>query len=345
MPSASAVRSSIVLSKFLRVRPYTLYTLPTCRSTLIGACYLYSPNCREEVFSAVRCVLRTIALEGAGWEAPVSSVWHHARGCGKVETLTSKDGTPIAYQRSGEGSPLVLVHGTSADHSRWRPVLPALEEHFTVYAVDRRGRGGSGDSDDYAIEREFEDVAAVVDSVGEPTNLLGHSYGALCALEAALLTRNVRKLVLYEPGMNVTGEQIYPPGFIERLDALLEAGDQDGVISTMFRELVGMPQEEVEYLRSLPAWQERVKAAHTVPRELGADEHYHFVSERFKGLSTPTLVLEGSDSPAFLKAADKAVDETLPNCRIVVMPGQGHAAMDTGTDLFTTEVVRFLKGP
>ncbi len=127
----------------------------------------------------------------------------------------------------------MLIHGTTADHSRWKPVLPAFEEHFTVYAVDRRGRGDSGDSEDYSIEREFEDVAAVVDSIGEPTNLLSHSYGALCALEAALLTSNVRKLVLYEPGMNVTGEQIYPPGFIDRLDALLEAGDRDAVISTL----------------------------------------------------------------------------------------------------------------
>jgi pimeloyl-ACP methyl ester carboxylesterase len=260
----------------------------------------------------------------------------------KAATVTSKDGTPIAYWRSGEGPPLVLVHGTTADHSRWSPVLPAFERHFTVCAVDRRGRGGSGDSEDYSIGREFEDVAAVVDSLGEPAFLLGHSYGAVCALEAALLTRNIRKLVLYEPGMNVTGDEIYPPGFIDRLDALLEAGDRDGVISTMFRDLVRMPQEEVEYLRSLPAWHERVKAAHTVPRELHADEHYHFVAERFKDLSTPTLALEGSDSPAFLKAADKTLDETLPNCRIVVMPAQGHAAMDTGTDLFTTQVLRFL---
>ena len=258
------------------------------------------------------------------------------------ESVTSLDGTPIAYWKSGEGPPLVLVHGTSADHSRWAPVLPAFEEHFTVYALDRRGRGESGDSEDYSIEREFEDVAAVVDCVGEPVNLLGHSYGAVCSLEAALLTRNVRKLVLYEPGMNVTGEQIYPPGFIDRLDALLEAGDRDAVISTMFRELVGMPQEEMEYLRSLPAWHERVKAAHTVPRELRADEAYRFDPERFGDLGVPTLMLSGDDSPAFLKAADKAVDEVLPDSRIVVMAGQGHAAMDTGTDLFTTEVVRFL---
>lgn len=259
-----------------------------------------------------------------------------------METITSKDGTPIAYRRSGEGPPLVLVHGTTADHSRWAPVLPAFEERFTVYAIDRRGRGGSGDAGGYAMGREFEDVAAVADAIGEPANLLGHSYGGLCSLEAALLTRNVRKLVLYEPGMNVTGEQIYPPGFIDRLDALLEAGDRDAVISTMFRDLVGMQQEEVEYLRSLPAWQERVKAAHTVPRELRADEAYRFGPERFGDLRVPTLLLSGGDSPAFLKAADKAVDETLPDSRIVVMPGQGHAAMDTGTDLFTAEVLRFL---
>ncbi len=120
-------------------------------------------------------------------------------------TVTSVDGTPIAYWRSGEGPPLVQVHEAPADHGRWAPVLPAFEQRFTVCAVDRRGRGGSGDSEDHAIEREFEDIAAVVDSLGEPANVLGHSYGVLCALEAALLTRNVLKLVLYEPGLDLTG--------------------------------------------------------------------------------------------------------------------------------------------
>src|SRR5215207_2938390 len=86
----------------------------------------------------------------------------------KVETVTSKDGTPIAYWRSGEGPPLVVIHGTSAAHDRWAPVLPAFEQHFTVCAVDRRGRGSRGASENCAIEREFEDVAAVVDSLGEP---------------------------------------------------------------------------------------------------------------------------------------------------------------------------------
>ena len=161
----------------------------------------------------------------------------------KTETITSKDGTPIAYRRSGEGPPLVLVHGAAADHGRWSPVLPALEERFTIYAVDRRGRGGSGDANAYAMEREFEDVASVVDSIGKPVNLLGHSYGALCSLEATLLTQNIRKLVLYEPAVHIVGEKIHPSGTIDRLEALLAEGDRDGVVATTMREIAGLSPE------------------------------------------------------------------------------------------------------
>ncbi|HEX2180937.1 MAG TPA: alpha/beta hydrolase [Rubrobacteraceae bacterium] len=261
------------------------------------------------------------------------------------ESITSRDGTPIAYRRSGEGSPLVLVHGTAADHSRWRPVLPAFEGRFTVCAVDRRGRGGSGDANGYLVEREFEDVAAVVDSLGEPTVLLGHSYGALCALEATLLTRNVGKLVLYDPGIEVSGEEIYPSGVIERLEALLEAGDRDGVVETTMREVAGLPPEVVEHMRSQPAWRARVEAAHTIPRELQAVKAYRFDPGRFGNLGVPTLLLSGGESPAGLRKAAEAVDAALPDSRNVVMTGHGHAAMDTGTDLFTTEVLRFAEGP
>lgn len=257
-------------------------------------------------------------------------------------TVTTEGGTPVAYWRYGKGPPLVLVHGTAADHSRWRPVLPALEERFTVYAIDRRGRGGSGDSDRYEIEREFEDVAAVVDSLGEPANLLGHSYGGLLALEAALLTRNVRKLVLYDPGIEVGGEGIYPHEVVERLDALLVHGDRDGVVETTMREVAGLPPEAEEYMRSQPTWQARVAAAHTIPRELRAVKAYRFDPERFGDLGTPSLMLAGGKSPAALRKAAEAVDEALPDSRLVVLKGQGHAAMDTGTDLFTAEVLSFL---
>jgi pimeloyl-ACP methyl ester carboxylesterase len=260
-----------------------------------------------------------------------------------METITSRDGTPIAYWRSGEGHPLLLIHGTAADHGRWRPVLPTIEKRFSVYAIDRRGRGGSGDADGYAVEREFEDVAAVVDSLGEPVNLLGHSYGAFCALEAALLTRNVRKLVLYDPGIEVAGEEFYPPEIIERMEAMLQAGDRGGVIETTMREVAGLTPEVVEYMRAQPIWQVRADAAHTIPRELRAVKAYRFDSEWFGDFGVPTLLLSGGDSPAALRKAGEAVDEALPDSRLVVMAGQGHSAMDTGTDLFTAEVLRFLE--
>ena len=236
------------------------------------------------------------------------------------------------------------MHGTAANHSRWSPVLPALEERFTVYAIDRRGRGGSGDGHGYDTEREFEDVAAVIGSVGEPVNLLGHSYGAFCVLEAALLIKNIRKLVLYDPGIEVAGEEIYPHEVIERLEALLRAGDRDGVVATTMREVAGLPPETVDHLRTLPVWQTRVAAAHTIPRELRAVKAYRFDPERFRDLRVPTLLLSGGDSPTALRKAAEAANEALSDTRIVVMPGQGHAAMDTGTDLFTTEVLRFLAG-
>src|SRR5215470_16425578 len=145
-----------------------------------------------------------------------------------MQTITSRDGTAIAFVRSGAGPALVLVHGTTADHTRWKPLLPRLETHFTVYAVDRRGRGGSGDAPDYSIEREFDDIAAVVDAIGEPVLLLGHSYGAVCSLEASLRTQHVSKLVLYEPPIRTAGS-LFPPGTVERLQVLLDAGDRDGV--------------------------------------------------------------------------------------------------------------------
>jgi pimeloyl-ACP methyl ester carboxylesterase len=153
-------------------------------------------------------------------------------------TIVSMDSTEIAAWRSGSGPPLVLVHGGTTDHTAWNPVVPELERHFTVYAVDRRGRGGSGDAPTYAVEREFEDVAAVVDSLEGSVHLVGHSYGALCALEAARLTSNIAKLVLYEPPL-VDGSSGVPPGFIDELDALLALGKRDELTARVFTGGVG----------------------------------------------------------------------------------------------------------
>jgi pimeloyl-ACP methyl ester carboxylesterase len=116
-----------------------------------------------------------------------------------MKSVTSGDGTLIAYEQGGRGPHLVLVHGISGNSSVWEAVRPRLEEHFTVARMDRRGRGGSGDSTEYSIEREFEDVASVVNALDAPVLLFGHSYGAICALEAATRTDKLSGLVLYEP--------------------------------------------------------------------------------------------------------------------------------------------------
>ncbi len=262
-----------------------------------------------------------------------------------MEKILSKDGTPIAYQRSGAGAPLVLVHGTGGSYLRWRPILPALEKQFTVYAVDRRGRGESGDSPNYAIEREFEDVAAVVDSIRDEVNLLGHSFGGVCSLEAALRTSHLRKLVLYEPPLPIPGVPLYPDGIIDRLQVLLDAGDRPGVVTTFMREVVRMPPHELELFTSSPAFPSRVAAAQTLPRELRTHEAYRFEPERFKRLHIPTLLLLGGESPQFFRAAIEALHTTLPDNQVVVLPGQQHIAIDTAPDLFAREVLAFLAEP
>jgi pimeloyl-ACP methyl ester carboxylesterase len=258
----------------------------------------------------------------------------------QVDTVVSADGTPIAVWRSGTGPPLVLVHGATADHSRWAPALPALEEHFTVMAMDRRGRGRSGDADEYALERETEDVVAVVESAGEEVNLLGHSHGGVCAVEAARLTDALQKLILYEPPM---GFLVAPAEVVQRLGELLDAGEREEMLTFFMRQVVGLPEEQVDLMRSLPAWQARLAAADTIPREELANREYAWEPDRFRDVHVPALYLQGGDSPEPFRLAGEALASALPDCRVVVMPGQSHTAIDTGTDLFTTEVLSFLR--
>jgi pimeloyl-ACP methyl ester carboxylesterase len=253
----------------------------------------------------------------------------------------SADGIAIAYWRSGEGPPLVLVHGTSSDHTRWRRVLPAFEARHTVYAVERRGRGASGDAPGYAIEREFEDVAAVVDAVGEPVSLIGHSYGGVCALEAARLSGNLRALVLYEPGI-VQGGGGYTPESIDRLQELVDRNDREAVLLTFFRDFAGVSPRDVEVLRSLPSWQARLAVAHTIPRELRASTRLRFDPARYVALTIPTLLLVGGDSPASVQVEAQTLRAALPNAQVSVLPGQQHVAMDTAPELFAAAVLPFL---
>jgi pimeloyl-ACP methyl ester carboxylesterase len=258
-----------------------------------------------------------------------------------MNTVTSNDGTLIAYHRRGEGPSLLLVHGTTADQRRWAGIAPRLEQEFTVYAMDRRGRGGSGDGADYALMREAEDVAAVVRALEPPVTILGHSYGALCALEAALLTE-VHRMILYEPPIPLGGT-LYPPGVPARMQALIDGGQLEAALDLMLREVVRMPDHDLATYRQSPMWNIRVQLAHTIPREMQVERTYTFVPGRYTTLGAPTLLLLGGDSPPVFRDAIQALDAALPSSTVVVMPGQQHIAIDTNPDLFLREVLAFLR--
>lgn len=258
-----------------------------------------------------------------------------------MEPITSADGTVLSCERDGRGPALLLVHGTTADHSRWQGLTPQLSGQYTVFAMDRRGRGGSGDGPEYHLQREAEDVAAVVEAIGEPVFILGHSYGAVCSLEGALLTDRILKMVLYEPPLP-TGVPMYPPGLPDRMQSLVDGDDWEGALELFFREVVRMPDHELSQYRQLPMWQRRVQLAPTIPRELAIDKTYRFIPEKFADLRVPTLLLLGGDSPPLFEKAVEVVREAVPDATVATLPGQQHIAMDTDPELFLREVTDYL---
>jgi pimeloyl-ACP methyl ester carboxylesterase len=257
-----------------------------------------------------------------------------------VEHVTSSDGTRIAYRRSGEGPRLVLVHGTTGAHWSFNLLVPTLVDRFTVYAIDRRGRGASGDRAEYSIEREFEDVAAVVDSIDEPASLFGHSYGATVALGAALVARNLHKLVVYEPAPGVSAVASED---LERIEDLVARGEREEALVHALGSF-GLALEEVEELRASRTWSDRVAGAHTVAREVRAEEAYRVDPERFGELTAPVLLLLGEKSPDWAPEGTERIRAVLPNAQVALLAGQGHMATVTAPELVADELAHFLGG-
>ena len=252
---------------------------------------------------------------------------------GRVETgrfdVRSADGTSIAVWVEGTGPALVMVHGSIADHTTFEPFVAVLRHDMTTFSMDRRGFGASGDTLAYAIEREFEDVAAVIDAVaartGGPVAVWGHSYGANCAMGGAALTANVHHLVLYEPSLGIP----YPPGSIERIEAALARGDHDAAIAAVLVDILEMTDDEIDVYRSSPLWPVRLAAAPTIPRECRTEEGWVYQPGQFDAIAAPTLLLTGSDSvPAVTEATDLAA-AAIPDATIRVLDGHAHFAHRT----------------
>jgi pimeloyl-ACP methyl ester carboxylesterase len=262
-----------------------------------------------------------------------------------ISSVASKDGTRIACWRSGTGAPIVLVHGSTVDHTAWDGVLPGLEPYFTVYTLERRGRGRSSDAQTYALEREFEDVAAVVDSLGGPVAVVGHSYGANCALEATQLTPNISRLVLYEPLVISAGPEDVPAGLAQELDELIAQARRDEAAGLFYQRVLGMSPEAIEQLRADAAWASRVESAHTLVRELRAiNFDYRFAWNKAQAYDRPTLFVMGEVSLPRLRASVAALHAVLPNSELVALPGQGHAGLRTAPEMVAAEVRKFLRG-
>ncbi|SFE34545.1 alpha/beta fold hydrolase [Nitrosomonas sp. Nm166] len=259
-----------------------------------------------------------------------------------MELITSKDGTPIACWHGGTGVPLLLVHGTTGDHSTWDSTLAELQQHFSVWTMDRRGRGHSGDTGNYALERECEDVATVVEVIGGNVNLLGHSFGGLCALEASLLTVNINKLILYEPSISLAGSG-WSAELESRLQTLLEQGNREESLLLFFRDMLKAPEREIVALQAGSNWPIRIAAAHTILRELQSIDRYVFAPQRFHSVHNPVLLLLGGDSHARRYVTAERLQQSLPSSRIGILTGQQHSAMRTAPDLFVHKVIEFLK--
>jgi pimeloyl-ACP methyl ester carboxylesterase len=263
--------------------------------------------------------------------------------------LPSRDGTPIAVFEAGSDGPrppLILVHGATADHTTFRAVAPLLGRSRRLLAIDRRGRGASDDAPTYAIEMEFEDIAAVAEAEAErfggPVDVLGHSYGGRCALGASLLTDAIRRVVAYEGAPVPAGSSYRPDGLLEAVRASLARDDPDAALSGFLAGVVGMSEGELARYRAEPVWPARVAAAHTILRELEAETSEPASIDALAGVRVPVLLILGGTSRSPFGVGTRAFADRLARAEVVVIEGAAHAAHHTHVSEFVAAVEAFL---
>ena len=253
--------------------------------------------------------------------------------------FTTSNGTTVSYVNYGSGPPLVLVHGGfSDDVTNWEFVKPLLEDAFTIFAVARRGRGESTSTEGHTLEDEARDVVALIEKIGEPVFLLGHSYGARCSVAAAeMIPSRIRKLVLYEP----PHPGLMPREEFARLKAMGTAGDWSNMAFTFFKDVLQVPEKDVRDLRATELWPPIVNDAKATLGDLSALSRHEFKAEIYRKVDCPVLLQIGSESPRHLYATD-VLASVLPNARIESLGGQAHEGMTTAPEQYAESVKRFL---
>jgi pimeloyl-ACP methyl ester carboxylesterase len=241
-----------------------------------------------------------------------------------MDTVTSRDGTTLAYDRLGDGPPVVLVSGGSVDRTSNAGLAEQLADTHRVYNYDRRGRGDSGDTPPYAIEREVEDIAAVLEVAGGSVHLYGSSSGGGLAMHAAAAGLPVRRLALWEPPYNVNGRPDLPADTASVYRELVEAGRRGDAAEYFMARVVGMPPEFVAQARQAPWWAQQEAIAHTLAYDATIMGDYTLPVDIAKAITVPTLIVVGGASFGFMRETADALAELIPNAQVVAVEGQAH---------------------
>jgi pimeloyl-ACP methyl ester carboxylesterase len=245
-----------------------------------------------------------------------------------MQHIRSADGTNIAYEKLGSGAPLILLGGAFCDHRARAAGLPLarlLDQQHTVYCVDRRGRGASGDTAPYAAAREVEDLAAVIEAAGGSAFVYGHSSGAVLAFEGAAAGLSIRKLALYEPPL-VLGQhrERLPPDLEQQLARLTAAGDRDGAATLFLTRAVGVPPSGVEQMKQAPVWQNLTALAHTLSYDACLTRDPESILARAAAIPCPAVLLAGGKSPAWMQAGVERLARAMPDAKPITLPEQTH---------------------
>jgi pimeloyl-ACP methyl ester carboxylesterase len=247
-----------------------------------------------------------------------------------VDKVISKDGTPIVVDRLGAGPALILVDGAmcSRGFGPLPPLAKALASQFTVYHYDRRGRGDSGNGGAFDVQREIEDLDAVLQHAGGSAMVFGISSGAALAGEAVRQLRGIKRLALYEaPYVIDNTHEPLPPNFISETKALVASGDRSAAVKKFMR-YVGTPAIAVFIMSLLPFWKKFTKIAHTLSNDLEIIAPHHqgkpFPDGKWSMVTVPVLVMAGGKSPAYMQNSMKAWANAFPNAVHKTLAGQTH---------------------
>jgi pimeloyl-ACP methyl ester carboxylesterase len=305
-----------------------------------------SRNLLSRTFRPQLAALAAVLALGA---LPARALHHPPRAPQQiVSSVASKDGTRIAYEQLGQGPALILVSPALADRSAGAPLAKLLEPSFTVISYDRRGRRDSGDVQPYAVEREVEDLEALIGAAGGKAALFGSSSGAVLALEAAnALGSKVSAAILFEPPFIVDDSRApIPEDFAPRIEAHVAEGRRGDAVAHFMTVGVGVPQEMLAGMRQSPLWAAMERSAHTLPYDCallaGLQAGAPLPADRWTAVSARVLLLEGENSPPYLKSAVRALGERLTGAEVGTLAGQDHSALFTAPESLVPHVVGFL---